>query len=80
MSYIIGVFHGVSRYEFMNVHEAQEIIEAWRIGCNIYRLHSSLDYMTPAEFVSQCEVAGKDSSCSLATVGQGGYPLTMGGT
>jgi len=67
----------LNRYEFVNVHEAQEIIEAWRIEYNTYRPHSSLNYLTPAEFASQCEVAGGHISRSLAAVDQELYSLSL---
>jgi len=70
----------LNRYEFVSVHEAQEIIEAWRIEYNTYRPHSSLNYLTPAEFASQCKVVGEHSSRSLDAVDQGLYPLTVSGT
>jgi len=70
----------LNRYEFVSVHEAREIIEAWRIEYNTYRPHSSLNYLTPAEFASQCKVVGEHSSRSLDAVDQGLYPLTVSGT
>ncbi len=38
---------------FLNIQHAREIIEQWRIEYNTERPHSSLDYMTPSEFVAQ---------------------------
>lgn len=38
---------------FQNWREAQVIAEAWRQEYNNYRPHSSLDYLTPAEFARQ---------------------------
>lgn len=67
-------------YEFVNTHEAQEIVEAWRIEYNTYRPHSSLNYLTPTEFARQCETIAEHSVCSLVTVEQEPYPLTVGGT
>lgn len=80
LSYITGVFHEENRYEFVSAHETQEIVEAWQIKYNTYRPHSSLNYLTPAEFASQGEVAEELSSRSLVAVGQELYPLTVGGT
>lgn len=52
-------FNGKMRDECLNEHwfsdvaEAQEIIEEWRVDYNQKRPHSSLNYLTPAEFVAQ---------------------------
>jgi putative transposase len=57
----IESFNGRLRDECLNVHqfaslaEAQVIIEAWRVGCNQRRPHSSLGHLTPSEFVAQCQ-------------------------
>jgi len=40
----------LNREIFRNGKEAQTIVEAWREEYNNYRPHSSLDYLTPAEF------------------------------
>jgi len=40
----------LSREIFRNGKEAQTIVETWRQEYNNYRPHSSLDYLTPAEF------------------------------
>ena len=40
----------LNREIFRNGKEAQVIVEAWRGEYNNYRPHSSLDYLTPAEF------------------------------
>jgi hypothetical protein len=42
-------------YLFGNVQEAQNICEQWRQEYNQYRPHSSLNYLTPDEFVRQHE-------------------------
>ena len=55
----IESFNGKVRQEcldqnlFLNLKEAQAIIEAWRIDYNEKRPHSSLSYLTPTEFVNQ---------------------------
>ncbi len=55
----IESFNGKVRQEcldqnlFLNLKEAQAIIETWRINYNEKRPHSSLSYLTPTEFVSQ---------------------------
>ena len=38
---------------FRNGREAQELVEAWQQDYNNYRPHSSLGYLTPAEFARQ---------------------------
>ena len=40
----------LNREIFRNGKEAQTIVEAWRQEYNNHRPHSSLDYLTPAEF------------------------------
>ena len=37
--------------------ETKVIVENWRLEYNNHRLHSSLDYMTPAAFVASCNLA-----------------------
>jgi len=41
----------LNREIFQNGREAQAIVETWRQEYNNYRPHSSLDNLTPAEFV-----------------------------
>ena len=43
----------LNREVFRNGEEAQAIVENWRQEYNNYRPHSSLDYLTPAEFARQ---------------------------
>jgi len=43
----------LNREVFRNWKEAQVIAEGWRQEYNNYRPHSSLDYLTPAEFARQ---------------------------
>lgn len=43
----------LNREIFRNGKEAQAIVENWRQEYNNYRPHSSLDYLTPAEFARQ---------------------------
>ena len=43
----------LDRYLFVNVREAREIVENWRLEYNDFRPHSSLDYLTPVEFAAQ---------------------------
>ena len=50
----------LDRYLFVNVQEAQEILENWRYEYNHYRPHSSLGYLTPMEFSGRClKIPGK---------------------
>jgi putative transposase len=39
--------------EFIGMDHARRVIEAWRVDYNIERPHSSLNYMTPEEFLWQ---------------------------
>jgi putative transposase len=40
---------------FLNLYEAKEVIEDWRIEYNTVRPHESLDDLTPEEFVKEYE-------------------------
>lgn len=44
----------LNREIFRNGREAQEVVENWRREYNEFRPHSSLDYLTPAEFAARC--------------------------
>lgn len=52
-------FNGKLRDECLNEHwfisleHARQVIEAWRVDYNTERPHSSLDYMTPDEFIQK---------------------------
>lgn len=54
-------FHGRFRDEclnenyFIDLQEAKDVIESWRIEYNTFRPHSSLGYKTPEEFLKDCE-------------------------
>lgn len=56
----IESFNGSFRDECLNAHwflsleDAIQKIEVWRIDYNQYRPHSSLNDLTPAEFIEQC--------------------------
>ena len=55
-------FNGSFRDECLNAHwflsleDATQKIEAWRKDYNEYRPHSSLDNLTPMEFIDQCRL------------------------
>jgi putative transposase len=57
---LVESFNGSFRDECLNAHwflsleDAKEKIEVWRNDYNEYRPHSSLNYLTPAEFIAQC--------------------------
>jgi len=40
---------------FVNLAEAQVLIERWRVEYNEQRPHGSLDYRTPLEFAAELE-------------------------
>lgn len=62
-------FHGRLREEclrvswFENLFDARRKITAWRHDYNEQRPHSSLNYLTPAEFARELSY-GKDASCA----------------
>jgi hypothetical protein len=60
---------------FQNLFEARRIIAAWRRDYNERRPHSSLNYMTPAEFAAQAR-GGKDagSACLENALGVSHFP------
>ena len=64
----IESFNGSFRDECLNAHwflsleDAAEKIEAWRIEYNNFRPHSSLDDMTPAEFIENSSKDGQRST------------------
>lgn len=48
----------LNQFWFVNLREAQERIESWRVDYNQERPHSSLGYQTPAEFAAQAAARG----------------------
>ena len=44
------------RVTFTSIADAQEKIEAWRVDYNAHRSHTSLEHLTPNEFVAQRQV------------------------
>jgi putative transposase len=47
----------VDRWVFADGNEAREVVERWRLEYNHRRPHSSLGYLTPAEFAQQVAAA-----------------------
>ena len=43
----------LNEHWFMSLDHARQIIEAWRVDYNTARPHSSLDDLTPEEFLKQ---------------------------
>ncbi len=64
----IESFNDKFRDECLNLHvfsdgrHAQELVEAWREEYNELRPHSSLDYMTPAEFAAHCRNSSRPTA------------------
>ena len=60
---------------FQNLFQARRIIAAWRRDYNERRPHSSLNYMTPAEFAAKAS-GGKDAgfACLENAVGVSHFP------
>jgi putative transposase len=44
----------LNREIFLSLEEARYVIDRWRLDYNHYRIHSSLDYQTPAAFAAGC--------------------------
>jgi len=64
----IESFNDKFRDECLNMHvftdicHARQVVEAWRNEYNEERPHSSLDYMTPAEFAAHCRNSGRPTA------------------
>ncbi len=78
----IESFHDKLRDEFLNreifytLKEAAILLEDWRKEYNTERIHSSLDYRTPAEFSDDCKSALRTTSSSpTCSVNQNTSPL-----
>jgi putative transposase len=56
---------------FLSLKDAKEKIESWRIDYNDWRPHSSLDNLTPRQYLEerQRDQAGQESSFSLVLAG-----------
>jgi putative transposase len=74
----IESFNGKFRDECLNEHwfmtldNARKLIEEWRLDYNTKRPHSSLDYMTPEEFIRQ------EMSRFSTPMGVEGVPVYVG--
>jgi len=66
-------FHDKLRDEHLNrelyysLREAEVLLESWRREYNEYRPHSSLDYLTPSEYVEQLDRDDDFAQASLRT-------------
>lgn len=58
----------LNQFWFVNLLEARERIEAWRIDYNQVRPHSSLGYQTPEEFAAQSPARGASPPTPLASI------------
>ena len=58
---------------FLSLAQAKVVIEAWRRHYNEVRPHSSLGYLTPAEFVTTLNDAAPASATGRAAARSGGY-------
>ncbi|MDY0392142.1 MAG: integrase core domain-containing protein [Candidatus Bipolaricaulis sp.] len=80
----IESFHGtfrrecLDRYAFASGLEAQGIVAAWRQEYNEARPHSSLGYLTPAEFSHRCRM--KPDQATSSPVVDRSVALTAGST
>ena len=59
---------------FLDLDDAREIIEAWRIDYNTSRPHSALDYATPEEFASSLQGHAPGEMTTSARPGQNQQP------
>ena len=70
----IESFNGSFRDECLNAHwflslmDAKEKIETWRQDYNEFRPHSSLNYLTPNEFLGQDTQASNQANVSTSAV------------
>ena len=46
----------LNRELFLSLEEARWVIDRWRLDYNHHRLHSALDYQTPAAFAAGCDL------------------------
>ena len=48
----------LNREIFLSFDEACWVIDRWRLDYNHHRIHSSLDYQTPAAYAARCVLPG----------------------
>ena len=63
---------------FVDLADARRVIEAWRVGYNTARPHSSLGYLTPTEFAQIAAAGngcGKDGRFATLEI-PSGFPLS----
>jgi Integrase core domain len=60
----------LNEHLFINLKEAREIVEAWRIDYNTNRPHTSLNGLTPTEFAARPPTTGKTGTDSPYERGQ----------
>ena len=63
----------------LDLADAREVIEAWRVDYNTVRPHSSLGYRTPEEFAGEMageKGCGKDVPASRDLEIPSGFPLS----
>lgn len=50
----------LNQHWFLNLPDAQQIIEAWRIDYNMVRPHSALGNLPPAQFANRSQAINKN--------------------
>lgn len=60
----------LNMHVFIDGHQAQEVIEAWRNEYNTERPHSSLNYSTPAEFAAQWRNSSRPTASLRCTIAE----------
>ncbi|MAI31416.1 MAG: hypothetical protein CMM07_07070, partial [Rhodopirellula sp.] len=52
----------LNREIFLSFEEARLVIDRWRLDYNHHRIHSSLDYQTPAAYAAGCALPASASA------------------
>jgi len=52
----------LNRELFLSMAEARWVIDHWRLDYNNHRLHSSLDYQTPAAYAARCSSSDRPTA------------------